>query len=77
MSFFNSLFGRRGSIQRRYCRVDVSTDTLVKTVKDYKRRGYTIAEKRFNGVVLTKGSDIVEIVPKFTISYMDKEFANL
>jgi len=77
MSFFKSLFGTPGRIQRGYRRVDVSTASLVKTVNDFKRRGYSIAEKRFNGVVLTKGNDIVEIVPQFTMSYLDKEFNEL
>ena len=77
MSFFKSLFGKPGSIQRGYQRVDVSTDSLVKTVKNYQRRGYSISEKRFDGVVLTKGNDIVEIVPQFTMSYLDEEFDKL
>jgi hypothetical protein len=77
MSFFKTLFGKARSIQRRYRRVDVSTASLVKTVKDYQRKGYSIAEKRFNGVVLTKGNDIVEVVPQFAMSYLDKDFDSL
>jgi hypothetical protein len=52
-----------------YRRIDVSAHTVVQTVKEYKSRGYSIAEKRFDGAVLTRGGDIVEIV--FARSYMD------
>ena len=76
MNFFVDLFRAAGP-RPKYHRIDVSTDVLVRTVREYKSKGYSIQQKRFDGVVLVKKGEIVEVVPQFSMSWLDSEFEEL
>jgi hypothetical protein len=61
----------------KYRRIDVLNDSLIATVRGFIKEGYKIQEKRFNGVVLVAKGQIIEVVPQFSMSFLDEEFNRL